>query len=392
MIADYVPLLQRVFPGMDDTVLSDLAAMVRERTYPAGTVLCHEGQVESTFYIVKAGQVEVTKHLEGDVSRVLNHHGPGEFFGEIALIQNSRRVASVRTTEETTVLELDKSGFDEFLDRSPAVGLALMRQVAARLRSADQASIAELRRVNQQLADAYANLERQERQRSEFLTTVAHELRTPLTVAKGYLQLMRAGAIPGVRGESVETVYRHVDKVVHLVNNILFMQEMSLIDLDFEPVSLGDVLTRVVEANRPHAHDRDVQLRVDCPIQPPLVPGDIEGLVTSINGIVDNAIKFSHFGGEVVLRLGQTADGSRVMVEIEDHGPGIAPEMQERIFERYKGDAPGAPTAGGLGLGLPIAKYLIERHGGTLRVRSVPGQGATFVMTLPVQRGEGPVL
>lgn len=381
---EYIALLQGAFPGMSEAVLADLAAMVRERAYPPGSVLCREGQVESTFYIVKSGRVEVSKHLEGDVSRVLNHHARGEFFGEIALIQNSRRIASVATVEPTIVLELDKAGFDEFLARSPAIGLALMRQVAARLRDADQASIAELRQVNQELAGAYRNLEGHERLRTEFLNTVAQQLRTPLTVAKGYLQLLRAGAIAGDRGDAIETVYRHIDKVVHLVNNILFMQEMATIDLDFEVISMGEIISRVMEANRAAAHEAGVTLRVDCPLPPPPVRGDMEALVTSISGLLDNAIRFSPLGDEVVLRLGLTADGQRVTLDIEDHGIGISAEQQAHMFERFRGEVPASRGRSGLGLGLPIARYFIEKHDGALRVSSSEGRGATFTVTLPV--------
>ncbi len=382
---EQLALLEGVFPGMSTAVLSELGTLVRECTYPSGTVLCHEGQAETTFYIVKAGHVAVTKHLEGEVSRTLNDHGPGEFFGEIALIQNSRRIATVRTTEPTTVLELDKQSFDDFLNRSPAVGLALIRQVAARLRHSDQAAIEELRKMNQELAAAYNYLEEQERLRSEFLTTVAHELRTPLTVAKGYLQLLRSGAIPGSgSGEAVETVYRHVDKVVHLVNNILFMQEMALIDLDFEVISIGEIVSRVVEMNRARAGSAGVQLCIACAIMPPLIRGDVEGLVTGIGALVDNAIKYSPAGGQVVLRLALDPDPQYVALSIEDQGPGISIEQQTRIFERFKGDVPGAPTTRGLGLGLPIARYLIEKHGGRIWVRSTVGKGSTFTITLPV--------
>ncbi len=76
---EQLALLEGVFPGMSTAVLSELGTLVRECTYPSGTVLCHEGQAETTFYIVKAGHVAVTKHLEGEVSRTLNDHGPGEF-------------------------------------------------------------------------------------------------------------------------------------------------------------------------------------------------------------------------------------------------------------------------------------------------------------------------
>jgi len=382
--SDNISLLEKVFPGISPEVLGELASIVRVRTYPPGTVLCHDGEIETVFYVVHRGRVEVTKQLEGDQVRVLNHHGPGEFFGEIALIQNSRRIATVRTVERTTVLELDKVNFDDFLARSPAVGLALMRQVALRLRDSDQTSIAELRKMNAELTAAYRYLAEQERLRTQFLSAVSRELRGPLSVAKGQLQLLRSSAAAPGRDEAVETVYRQIDKVVNLVNNLLFMQEMTMIDLDFEVVSMGELVSRAVEAHRSRARDAGVQLLIVCAIMPPLVSGDAEALGIALSAVIDNAVKFSSPGMEVTLRLGLTGDGRGATVAIEDHGPGIPVEHQALIFERFKGYVPGAPITRGLGLGLPIARYLVEKHGGTLTVQSAPGQGATFALTLPV--------
>ena len=160
-----------------------------------------------------------------------------------------------------------------------------------------------------------------------------------------------------------------------------------MIELDFEIVSMGDLVSRVVEANRTRARDAGIQLLIACAIMPPLVSGDVEALGTALSAVVDNAIKFSPPGAEVTLRLGLTGDGQGATLGIEDHGPGIPVEHQAQIFERFKGYVPGAPITRGLGMGLPIARYLIEKHGGSLAVRSAPGQGATFTITLPVHHG-----
>ena len=182
-------ILHQVFPGLGEEELAELASVAELRTYPPGTILCHEGRAEDIFYVIVSGRAEVSKYIQADMQRVLHRPGPGEFFGEIALVQEGPRTATVRTIEPTIVLEIGRDAFMSVLQRSASMAVRIMLQVTSRLRDADQRSIADLRRKNVELAQAYAELAAQQKLRSEFLTTVAHELRTPLTAATGYLQL-----------------------------------------------------------------------------------------------------------------------------------------------------------------------------------------------------------
>ena len=378
-------LLRRVFPGVEESDLQELATVGVMREYPADTVLCHEGEYEYVFYVLQSGTVEVTKSLNEEMKRLLNKVGPGGFFGEMALIHDAPRGATVRTMGPTTVLEIDKSPFHAVIRRSPAMGFRVVRELSARLSANDRTAINELRAKNEELAETYRQLAEQERLRSEFLTTVSHELRTPLTSANGYMQFIRSGAIKGAALDAaLDTIAKNLNTVVRLANDILFLQEMDLIAPSYKSVDVGAVVAAAVEEVRSRAAENKVGLRLAIAPDLPKVQGDAEGLSRVFRALLDNAIKFSPDGGDVVVIV--QLSGRSVVAEVADGGVGIPEAHRSHIFERfYRVEAMGSRLFGGVGLGLPIAKHVVEQHGGSIEFESAVGQGSTFIVKLPME-------
>ena len=153
--------LRQMFPGMDEEDLNKLTSVAELRTYPADAILCREGQVENTFYAIISGQVEVTKQLDKDTQQVINRPGPGNFVGEIALVQEGPRTATVRTTEPTTVLEINRDDFVNMLYNNASMAVRIMLQITPRLRDIDLSTIAHLREKNAELTQAYKELKKQ---------------------------------------------------------------------------------------------------------------------------------------------------------------------------------------------------------------------------------------
>jgi sigma-B regulation protein RsbU (phosphoserine phosphatase) len=174
--------------------LSQVAAL---KTYPGGYTLCHEGALEHVFYIVAEGQVAITKQLGNNEQRVLAMRGAGEFFGEMALIENQPRSATITTLAETTVLEISEEVFNNFMVHSPTIALAMIRRITANLRDTSQAAIADLTRKNIELAKAYEDLKaaQQEIVQKEKLE---HELEIAGEVQRSLLP----SQFPKVRGYS----------------------------------------------------------------------------------------------------------------------------------------------------------------------------------------------
>jgi CRP/FNR family cyclic AMP-dependent transcriptional regulator len=254
-------IIPRAFPGITPEEVEELIRSGQVKTYPADAILCHENAVEDTFYLILEGQVQVTKVINNIQDRLLKTLGPGDFFGEMALIHNAPRAATVKSVTPLVALEINKEAFDRVLKHSSSVALAMVQEISRRLRENDELAIEDLRMRARELADAYQKLAEQELARRDFLTNIAHELRTPLMAANGFLQMMQTGKIPALEmAGALETVSRNVQQISSLVNDILFIQEMELILEKFQAVDAVKLAHMVTDRYRDKAKEKGIDL------------------------------------------------------------------------------------------------------------------------------------
>ncbi len=230
--------------------------------------------------------------------------------------------------------------------------------------------------------------------KQEFISTVSHELRTPLTSLRGSIGLLSSGALgpvsPSMR-EMLDIASRNASRLVRLVNDILDLEGLGSgrMSLAREDVDLIDVLSESVEASGAQAAERGVTLRLvkgeACRVQ-----GDAHRLRQVVDNLLNNAIHFSSPGQIVELRLDGTRTCARV--EVRDEGPGVPEEFRSRLFTRFaQADGSDRRQRGGSGLGLSIAKVLVEAHGGTIGYQPREGGGSVFWFQLPLTAPAPPV-
>jgi signal transduction histidine kinase len=379
-----IEILRITFPEMDDDLLVYVAKNSHEKLVAAGDRICEEGETGDAFYVIMSGRAQVSKFMTLGEQRLLTELGVGKFFGELALIEDAPRVASVDALTECDLLVITKGDFLNLLQESPAMVLPIIRAMAARLRDSDQRTIQDLRDKADQLALAYSELKNEVRRKSEFLTTVAHELRTPLTSIKGYAQLMRAGMIKGDDlPRAFSAIINNSEAITRLVNNILFMQELELITPVRESIDLREALQAAIDTAQARATESHLTFDVQFAADLPPVRGDRDSLSHALDALIDNAIKFSPDGG-VIKIVGELDQDNNLKVAINDPGVGIAANQLYHVFDRFQHlDRAGDHLFGGIGLGLPIAKQVIEQLGGSISVVSKLGEGSTFTVTLP---------
>lgn len=375
--------IRQIFPGLTESWINYIATSLHVCQIPAGAVVFREGDRGDTFYIIEAGHVEVTKQIDDKDSRILARQGPGEFFGELALVQENPRAATVTALEDVTLLEISKDDFIQYLNHNPPMALGILRAMADRLRENDQRAIYDLSRKNRELEQAYADLQREVRRRSDFLTIVAHELKTPLTSMKGYTHLLKAGMLKGADlDRAADALARNFDVIVRLVNNILFLQEVELIVPQMEMVNLEAIIRGLVEQLASHARECGLRLLTEIEAGLPRLRGDEDSLTQAFAALLDNAIKFSPDGGDIHVRVRR--EGPHAVIAVIDPGVGIEPDAVAHIFDRlHILDSKGDHLFGGLGIGLPLVRAVVQHHGGSIRVASVPGKGSTFTVQLP---------
>lgn len=251
---------------------------------------------------------------------------------------------------------------------------------------ADQIALAtENARLHKEAEEAML-LREADRMKSQFISTVSHELRTPLTAIKGYSTSLLRDDVQwdeDTRREFLQIIDERADDLRQLIDNLLEMTKMEAgaLYLQREPVLLSHLAQKVVKSSMPRA--RNHRFEVDFPSPFPVVEGDSRHIELVLHNLIENAVKYSPQGGQILIR--GKVKGDRVLVSVSDNGVGIAPEQLNRVFERfYRVDNPLTRRTIGSGLGLSIAKGLVDAHGGNIWVESTPGKGSTFFFSLPL--------
>jgi two-component system, OmpR family, sensor kinase len=243
-------------------------------------------------------------------------------------------------------------------------------------------------------AASEASARRSEDRMRRFVADASHELRTPLTTIRGFAELYRQGAArdPAELDRLMRRIEDQAARMGLLVEDLLLLARLDTErPLDHQPVDLLALAAEAVNDARAVAPDRRIELVLggddgdhDSVL---VVLGDDRRLRQVLANLVNNALTHTPAGSPIEVRVGtSTLDGRPgVAVEVVDHGPGLAPEQAERVFERfYRADPARSPADGGSGLGLSIVAALVAVHGGTVAVDSVPGRGARFRVVLPL--------
>jgi signal transduction histidine kinase len=220
--------------------------------------------------------------------------------------------------------------------------------------------------------------------KEQFLTVVSHELRTPLTSIRGYLEMMGDEEFDeDDRRMFIASVERNVDRLQRLIGDLTFVASLEDGDgsLEIEPACLAELVGGVAATMRPAAEDAGVDLRVALQA-PPVVPCDAHRIEQVFENVIGNAIKFTPGGGTVTIEV--WVEGDCAVIEVEDSGIGIAATDRDRIFDRFfRATSAVQDEKQGSGLGLTIAKAVIEAHNGVIDVRSAEGVGTTVRIELP---------
>ena len=240
------------------------------------------------------------------------------------------------------------------------------------------------------LADSFnqmsAELARSNQLRKQMTADVAHDLRTPLSVILGYSESFSDGKLEATP-EAFTVMHREAQHLNRLIEDlkILSSADAGELPLVHQAIAPEELLRRTAEAHHVRAEQKEITIQVVS--QPDLteVVVDVERMAQVLGNLVDNALRYTSPGGEITLSSDET--GSEVRFLVVDNGGGISPEDLPYVFERsYRGDTARQQTEGETGLGLAIAKSLVEAHGGRISVESMLGKGTTFTIHLPINR------
>lgn len=266
-------------------------------------------------------------------------------------------------------------------------------ELRAALEEANQNLLDANQQLEQRVEERTAELQRAMTKLSEInqlkanlVANISHELRTPLTHLKGYLELLLAGDLGPVNEQqqnALTIMERSSERLSRLIEDLILfsVSERDKLQLRIAPFAIRALCVVAIHKTNHKAKERGIKLSLECEGDLPLVSGDEEKISWVIMQLLDNAIKFTQQGGKVTLRISQV--DRMVDISVIDTGIGIPGERTEEIFESfYQLDGSTTRKAGGTGLGLTLAKKIVESHGSFIRVISEEGKGSCFAFSL----------
>jgi signal transduction histidine kinase len=352
--------------AMRSAELDALKRNARKLFFPAGHVIFREGDRGDALYIIETGRVEVSATFGSRERCVFSEFGPGEYFGEMSVVDSQPRSATAVAEIPTVVWVIPRARLWRTFANSPKLLVTMVQEFSLRMREFNRLYIHE---VLQQERLAIVG---------RFAQGIVHDFTNPLGNIGFAADL--AGASDATEEEKCEahaTIRKQVDRLSDMIGELLEFTRgpsgsvaLALVDYGrFVQDTLGDLAGELTL--------RRVQVVFADPPPDVAVPLDRRRLVHVFTNLINNAVAVMPEGGTITLRFGVSDD--TVVTEVEDSGPGIAPQIETRLFEPFATFG----KANGTGLGLSICRRIVEDHGGTITARSEPGRGATFVFALP---------
>jgi len=373
-----------------------LNELLAEQSYAAGEIVFEEGERGDSMYLIRSGRVAVVK---GDwlSPAVLVYQGPGDIVGEMALLDDKPRSASIVAMEDVRLFRITRQDFRRLLKEEPDMGMRIMETLSSRLRESNQARLSETV-AGRQLARQVTALQREKiqlaelhRAHQETSDLIVQDLRNLLSSIYGAIQMLHVvlpeEALSSNR-EILDIATASCDGMQRLIDSLLDVARLEAGEVALNPaeVKLCHLVEGVVSGPTRSWEAWPVLVHALVPCDLPLVVVDADTMSRTLLNLADNAVRYSPAGGVVLIAA--AVEGEQVVVRVTDGGPCPPPEERERIFEQFSLVAAGSPPGSrrGFGLELVFCRLVVEAHGGQVWVEpGGGGEGCCFALSLPLE-------
>src|SRR6266404_3596722 len=352
--------------------LNHLRQIAREQQFSSGSQIFKEGDQGDGVYLLITGLVEISGLLADAARHVFSQVGPGEIFGEMAVLENKPRSACAIAKLDSTVYFVPREEMLRLVERSPAMAMALLREISNRLREFNRQYLTEVLQ-----AERLTILGR-------FARSIVHDLKNPLNIIGITAEMAGMDQVsPGFKLEAKARIRKQVDRISDLISEILeFTQAPSRSAVVLSPGDYSVFVRQLIDDLRPELELKSVALELEGLLPQIELLLDPKRLRRVFYNLIHNATDAMPEGGKITLRV--HSNHAEVVTEIEDAGPGIAPEIAGQLFQVFATHG----KAHGTGLGLSICKRIIEDHHGWISARNEPGRGAIFSFGLPLPQAK----
>jgi signal transduction histidine kinase len=361
----------KLFSGLLAAELQALEQTAQLKAHKAGRHIFQEGDPGDGLYIIVEGKVQITCLVGQDQRRVLSRLGPGDFFGEMAVLDDQPRSATASAETDTKVYFILREDLLKILGRSPGLAVSLVKEFSMRMRD-----------FNYQYTQEVLQAERLTLV-GRFARSIVHDFKNPLNII-GISAEMAAmdNSTAEMRLAAKNRIRKQVDRLSNMINELLEFTRGSASTVVLARTDFADFVKLLLEDIRSEIEAKRVKLLLEN--EPPAIAllVDPTRLTHVFYNIINNACDAMLDGGTVKLRFKQSE--KEVVTEIEDSGKGIATEIAPRLFEAFATHG----KAQGTGLGLSICKKIVEDHYGKISARNAPSGGAIFSFSLPVRKDD----
>lgn len=370
-----------------------LSKLLSEHHYQPGQVIFKEGDIGDTMYIIWSGRVVILKG-EFTAPTVLGYRGVGEIIGEMALLEDQPRSASVVALEPLRTLRIKREDFEQWLSSNPSMGLSILGTLSARLRAADDARKASSRaelRLTKQVTDLQTEKQKLvelEQLRQNTIDLIVHDLRHPISSLYGAIKIMEMVLPEDVLHDNqqlLEIANANCDHLQLMVESLLDIARMeaSGSDLRLTSLNLAQIIKEVIKRTSVFTEIEGIEVQTNIPSDLPPIEADRDKIYRVLSNLLNNAIKYTPSKGQIVVDV--ELKDNFIKTNITDTGPGVVPADRDLIFDRFAQLSSEQARGGGFGLGLAFCKMAVEAHGGQIWVESGDnGEGSSFIFTLPI--------
>jgi signal transduction histidine kinase len=358
----------KLFQGLSPAEMAAVIAISTLKQVPAQQAVFREGDPGHGMFVVAQGKVGICASVPGqDAPQWLSHLGPGEYFGEMAVLDDGNRSATAMAEEPCALWFIPREGLLKALERSPLLAFTLVREFSRRLRDFDRQYVQELLQ-----AERLALVGR-------FARSIVHDFKNPLAIINLAADLgAMEKATPEMRRLAQTRINHQVARLTDMINELLEFTRGAQASNVLSPLNYPSFINQLLEEIRPDAAQKAVILQFENPPPDLRLFLDPRRLSHAIHNLINNAMDAMPGGGRITLRF--FIEAGYLVTEIEDDGPGIAPEIRQRLFQPFA-------TFGkthGTGLGLSISQRIIQDHKGSISIREQFGRGAIFQIRLPL--------
>lgn len=356
----------KLFSGLSPTELQFLKNISCAKCCIAGQPIFQEGDPGDGVYVISEGRVQISVVLGPEQQRILSRFGPGEFFGEMSVLDHAPRSASATAEVDTRLWFIPHDELLQMLERSPKLAFSLVREFSLRLREFDRQYVQEV------LQSERLSLV------GRFARSIVHDFKNPLAIISLAADMGAIEHSVELRKLARDRIRKQVDRLSNMINELLEFTRGAQASIVLALTDYSVFISQLIEDNQAELAEKSVRLLCENP--PPAVRLllDPRRLNHAFCNLIHNAVEAMPNGGEIVLRF--KVKPKEVITEVEDTGPGIDPQIASKLFDPFA--TFGKPH--GTGLGLSICQRIVQDHHGHIQSRNEPGHGAIFAIALPL--------